>query len=109
MFNLNFDFTTFADLNEALEKEALNILANEPAEIIHISDKELEQMADNILHYEDVVKPAIRKQNRQTSLLTIGAYALMIGWGMVCINMFSGFDPKPQHEQCTILPDGDCR
>lgn len=118
MFNINnanggtFNgFDSFAEYEEGLEQAALNILANEKAEIVHISDNELNKMADNIIHHEDVVIPQIKKENRQTTLLTLGAYALMIGWGAICINFFSGsFDPKPQQpEQCTILPDGDCQ
>ena len=84
MANLNFDFEGFADLDEKLEQAALDILESEPAEIVHISDDELELMAEDILIDEE------RKQETRGNLILGSIAALpVIGMLLLTILMFS--------------------
>lgn len=102
MSNLNFDFSNFADLDEAIEREALNILANEPAEIIHISDKELELMAEGIL-IEEVIKEERKQEMIGNYILGSIAALPVIGMLLLTCLLFTG--KLTSSNTCTPSPD----
>lgn len=103
MTNLNFDFEGFAHLDEKLEQAALDILANEPAELIHITDAELDKMADDIIFQEDIVQPAIAKVSKKYNRI-IAAYlsvVFVVGGAIVGSSVYRNLNtPQPTVETC---------
>lgn len=107
MANLNFDFQSFDHLDEQLEQAALDILSNDPAEIVqvHISDKELEAMADQILVKEEKRSFLTKVAVGAVAFIPAAILSFTIGAGvMAAIHS----QPISQPSQCTIYPDGDC-
>jgi hypothetical protein len=95
MANLNRDFDTFAELDEALEAAALEILESTPAEVIHISDEQLELMTD-----DEEIK-AERRQEMVGNYILGGIAALpVIGMLLLTILLFSGGVSQNQTIDC---------
>jgi hypothetical protein len=99
MANLNRGFDTFAELDEALEAAALEILESTPAEVIHISDEQLELMTENILIDEEI--KAERRQEMVGNYILGGIAALpVIGMLLLTILLFSGGVSQNQTIDC---------
>ena len=102
MSNLNFDFTNFADLDEKLEAAALDILES-TAEIVHVTDQELELMAEEIIFQEEVTKETwstARKVGKFLLVNLVISLAVTFGYGKL--------QEPVANQPCTPSPDDVC-
>lgn len=104
MANLNFDFEGFAHLDEALEAAALEILESEKAEIIHISDAELDLMAEEILVKEE--KRSFYSKVAAGAIAFIPAAILSFTIGAGIMSVFS--TNSNNLSACTSSPEDVC-
>ena len=94
---LNFDFEGFADLDEKLEQAALEILESTPAEVIHISDTELDRMAEDIIFDEEL---KAEKTQEMRGNLVLGSIAILPVIGMLLTILMFSQNQTPNQINC---------